>query len=89
MLYPVVFLFGHYVQTPLLMGRIGLPFWAALFIGNIAGVVLLNWLVPWSCRALDWWLNPRPREHGRLDLAGTALLIELYAICLGLFSWMS
>jgi len=42
MLYPVVFLFGHYVQTPLLMGRIGLPFWAALFIGNIAGVVLLN-----------------------------------------------
>ena len=40
MLYPVVFLFGRYVQTPFLMGRAGLPFWAALFIGNVVSVIV-------------------------------------------------
>jgi antibiotic biosynthesis monooxygenase (ABM) superfamily enzyme len=38
MLYPVVFLFGFYVQTPFLIGRAGLPFAIALFIGNVASV---------------------------------------------------
>ena len=38
MLYPVVFLFGLSVQTPLLIGRAGLPFAVALFIGNVASV---------------------------------------------------
>ena len=38
LLYPVVFLFGLLVQTPLLMRGIGLPFWLALFIGNVASV---------------------------------------------------
>ena len=31
-----------WVQTPLLMGRVGLPFWLALFIGNVVSVLLLN-----------------------------------------------
>ena len=39
LLYPVVFLFGLLVQTPLLMRGIGLPFWLALFIGNVASVL--------------------------------------------------
>ena len=47
LLYPVVFLFGLWVQTPVLMGKAGLPFWLALFIGNVVSVLLLNWLVPW------------------------------------------
>ena len=59
MLYPVVFLFGLYVQAPLLMGRAALPFWAALFIGNVVSIMLMNWLVPWTSQALDWWLRPR------------------------------
>ena len=42
LLYPVVFLFGAWVQTPLLMERAGLPFWLALFIGNVVSVLLLN-----------------------------------------------
>src|SRR5712672_4827094 len=46
LLYPVVFLFGTRVQTPLLMDRARLPFWLALFISNIASVILLSWLVP-------------------------------------------
>lgn len=89
MLYPVVFLFGRYVQTPVLMGWAALPFWAALFIGNIASVMLLNWLVPWSSQALDWWLKPRERDAKRVDTAGTALVIALYALCLLLFRWLS
>jgi hypothetical protein len=31
LLYPVVFLFGAWVQTPILMGKARLPFWLALF----------------------------------------------------------
>jgi uncharacterized protein len=86
MLYPVVFLFGLYVQTPLLMGWARLPFWAALFIGNVASVVLLNWLVPWACQALGWWLNATAPNRLRTDLAGAALVIGLYAVILYLFS---
>jgi hypothetical protein len=43
MLYPVVFLFGYFVQNPLLIGRAALPFAVALFIGNVMSVVLLNY----------------------------------------------
>jgi len=46
LLYPVVFLFGLFVQNPLLSVRAGLPFAFALFIGNVVSVVLLNYLVP-------------------------------------------
>ena len=38
LLYPVVFLFGALVGTPFLMPGKGLPFWLALFIGNIVSV---------------------------------------------------
>jgi antibiotic biosynthesis monooxygenase (ABM) superfamily enzyme len=89
MLYPVVFLFGLYVQAPLLMGREGLPFWAALFIGNIASVVLLNWLVPWASQMLGWWLNPRRRGRMRVDVGGAALVISVYGVILFVFSRMT
>jgi hypothetical protein len=56
---PVVFLFGAWVQTPILIGKGGLPFWLALFIGNIVSVLLLNWLVPWVSRGFGWWLAPK------------------------------
>ncbi len=89
MLYPVVFLFGRYVQTPFLMGWAGVPFWAALFIGNIASVVLLNWLVPWSCGVLGWWLTPRQNLRWLVNLAGALLISALYAVCLSVFYWIS
>jgi hypothetical protein len=84
-LYPVVFLFGTYVQTPLLIGRAGLPFWAALFIGNAVSVVLLNWLVPWASQRLGWWLNPAPRYRIHINVAGAALVACLYAVVLFVF----
>jgi uncharacterized protein len=58
MLYPVVFLFGYFVQTPYLTGRAALPFAIALFIGNIASVLLLTYLVPWVSERFAWWLQP-------------------------------
>ena len=86
LLYPVVFLFGIWVQAPVLMGKAGLPFWLALFIGNVASVLLLNWLVPLASRGFAWWLSPVRNAGGRIDLAGAALVVLLYAAWLIVFS---
>lgn len=79
MLCPVVFLFGYFVQNPLLTGRAALPFAVALFIGNVMSVVLLNYLVPWVSNRFVWWLQPAGNSARWVDLAGTALLVVLYA----------
>jgi len=86
LLYPVVFLFGMWVQTPFLIGKAGLPFWLALFIGNIVSVLLLNWLVPWTSRGFGWWLAPVRNAGGRTSLAGAGMIALLYAGWLFLFS---
>ena len=69
MLYPIVFLFGFFVQTPFLTGR-GLPFAIALFIGNIVSVVLLSYLVPWMAERFSWWLQPAGAHPRRIEVAG-------------------
>ena len=89
MLYPVVFLFGAWVQTPILIGWAGLPFWLALFIGNVVGVLLLNWLVPAVSRGFGWWLAPARDAGGRTTLAGAAVILLLYGVLLFLFSKLS
>jgi uncharacterized protein len=86
LLYPVVFLFGLWVQAPLLMGVLGLPFWLALFVGNVVGVVLLNYFVPWISQGFGWWLSPRPERRARVDLEGALLILALYGALLLLFS---
>ncbi len=86
LLYPIVFLFGVWVQTPLLMGKAGLPFWLALFIGNVVSVLLLNWLVPWTSRGFGWWLAPARNATRWTSPAGAALILLLYALWLFLFS---
>jgi antibiotic biosynthesis monooxygenase (ABM) superfamily enzyme len=80
MLYPVVFLFGAFVQTPYLTGRAGLPFAIALFIGNIASVLLLSYLVPLTSHRLSWWLQPTGAKPRRIEVIGTALVVALYAV---------
>jgi antibiotic biosynthesis monooxygenase (ABM) superfamily enzyme len=80
MLYPVVFLFGAFVQTPLLSGLAGLPFAIALFIGNVASVVILAYLVPWTSRGFGWWLRPADPRPRRTEVAGTLLIVALYAM---------
>jgi uncharacterized protein len=82
MLYPVVALFGVFVQTPILLQRASLPFMAALFLGNIVSVTLTSYLVPWISGWLSWWLQSNTRK---IDLVGTALVVFLYAMMVGVF----
>jgi antibiotic biosynthesis monooxygenase (ABM) superfamily enzyme len=83
LLYPVVFLFGAFVQTPWLMARAHVPFAAALFIGNIVSIVLLNYLVPWARRRLTCWLQPSGPVP---DRTGTALVVILYGAMVAAFT---
>jgi uncharacterized protein len=85
MLYPVVFLFGYFVQTPYLIGRAALPFAIALFIGNIVSVLLLNYLVPWTSTRFSWWLQPRGANPGRIAVAGTVLVVAFYGLMIVAF----
>jgi antibiotic biosynthesis monooxygenase (ABM) superfamily enzyme len=80
MLYPVVFLFGALVQSPYLIRRAGLPFAIALFIGNVASVLLLHYLVPWSSDRFSWWLHPTGTNLRRIDAIGTLVVVVLYCL---------
>jgi antibiotic biosynthesis monooxygenase (ABM) superfamily enzyme len=86
MLYPVVFMFGHWVQTPYLVGAAALPFAIALFIGNVVSVILLNYLVPWTSMRFAWWLQPASSNSGRITILGTAIVVALYALLLVAFT---
>jgi antibiotic biosynthesis monooxygenase (ABM) superfamily enzyme len=83
----VVFLFGALVQTPLLTRRAGLPFAIALFVGNVASVLLLNYLLPWTSNRFSWWLQPAGRAASWIDFVGAGLVIGLYALMVFLFAW--
>jgi antibiotic biosynthesis monooxygenase (ABM) superfamily enzyme len=83
-LYPVVFIFGVLVQTPFMTNK-GVPFWLALFAGQIFSVLVLNWLVPWTARQFDWWLSPQSLSVARNNLIGAGVVISLYAVCLLVF----
>ena len=85
MLYPVVFLFGLWVQTPFLTGRAGLPFAIALFVGNVASVILLNYLVPWASARFAWWLRPAGTNSKWIEVAGAAIVVALYILMLVAF----
>lgn len=85
-LYPVVFLFGFFVQTPLLMKAWSFPFWLALFCGNVFGVTVLNWLVPWISKRFAWWLQPAGTESQRQTLIGVAAVLVIYLACMLIFS---
>jgi len=91
-LYPIVFLFSIFVQTPLFIQH-GMPFWLALFFGNAFSTILLGWVVvPPLSKAFGWWLNPAgnavpARISGRwITLAGAALVVCLYLLFLLIFS---
>jgi antibiotic biosynthesis monooxygenase (ABM) superfamily enzyme len=86
MLYPVVFLFGYFVGTPILGRTLGWPFWLALFVGNVASVLILNWLVPWIGKRFAWWLQPAGSDTERNTLLGGAAVVAIYALSLFVFS---
>jgi antibiotic biosynthesis monooxygenase (ABM) superfamily enzyme len=85
-LYPLVFLFGMFVQQPLLIDRIRMPFWLALFVGNLISVVLLNWLVPWANKGLGWWLQPGGQASVRTHVLGAGVVVGIYGAWLFAFS---
>jgi antibiotic biosynthesis monooxygenase (ABM) superfamily enzyme len=87
-LYPTVFLFGYFVQTPILMRQLEWPFWLALFAANVAGVVILNWVVPWVSQRFRWWLQPAGRETEKRNLIGIVVVVALYGVALFAFSWV-
>ena len=62
LLYPIVFLWGVFVGTPLLAEQAQLPFAIALFIGNIFSVGLTGFMVPWVANRMGWWLQPSRRR---------------------------
>jgi antibiotic biosynthesis monooxygenase (ABM) superfamily enzyme len=87
-LYPVVFLFGLWVSQPILVDRLGTPFWLALFIGNIASVLLLGQIVPRVSHRFNWWINPAG-DPTRVNLTGVAVIVALYGLFLLLFSQLA
>jgi antibiotic biosynthesis monooxygenase (ABM) superfamily enzyme len=80
LLYPIVFLFGALVHTPVLIDRAHLPFAIALFVGNVVSVLLLNYLVPWMSNQFSWWLQPVGRNREAINIAGAGLLVAIYAL---------
>ena len=89
-LYPEVFLFGYLIQGPLLTNVVHMPFWLSLFVSNVAGVLLLNYLVPWTCKRFGWWLQIDAKADNasqqKKTSLGMALIVAIYALSLLIFS---
>jgi antibiotic biosynthesis monooxygenase (ABM) superfamily enzyme len=85
MLYPIVFLFGVFVATPLFSNKLALPFAISLFLGNIVSVVLTGFLVPWVANHFGWWLQPKGPRRLRTHLLGAGIIIALYAVMVVVF----
>jgi hypothetical protein len=86
LLYPIVFIFGLLVGTPILMGKLQLPFFLALFIGNVVSVLILNYVVPFTSKYLGWWLQPKSVDPKAINMVGAALMVALYLLSLIIFS---
>lgn len=83
-LYPVVFLWGFFISEPLLLQH-GVPFWLALFVGNLVSTQFLGWwAVPFAFRRFGWWLAPKPGL--KRDILGYGLLVALYALSMAVFA---
>jgi uncharacterized protein len=84
LLYPIVFLWGVVVGTPLLANKFNMPFAIALFVGNIFSVGMTGFMVPWVANRMGWWLNPT-RNVVRANLLGAGLICAIYVACVLVF----
>lgn len=83
-LYPIVYLWGYLVGDPLL-AALGVPFWLALFLGNLFSTQVLGWwAVPWAFDRFADWLSPTcpPRRNA----IGFALLLTLFGLSMALYA---
>ena len=85
LLYPIVFLFGVFVQTPLFMNILKLPFPVALFLGNVVSVALTGYLVPLVADRFGWWIQPKANVL-RTNLIGAGIMVAIMAACVVTFT---
>lgn len=86
LLYPIVFLFGYFVQAPYLSKVLDLPFSISLFCGNVVSTVALGFLVPVLANRMRWWLKPAGPQARRTDILGAAAIACLYACLVVVFT---
>ena len=87
MLYPIVFLWGYLIDVPFIQGRAGIPFWLALFIGNIFSTQLLGWwAAPWIFKVFGWWM-PSTAPASR-QVAGYAILAVLFVLSMAAYAYL-
>ena len=84
LLYPVVFLFGLLVQTPLLTSRAGCRSGSRCSSAT-SPAFCAHLLVPWASNRFGWWLQPAGPHPRRIEIAGVALLVALYAAMVFVF----
>jgi len=84
LLYPIVFLWGVWVGTPILQDQMNMPWALNLFIGNIFSVALTGFMVPWVANHMGWWMSPKTNVL-RANLLGAALVCAIYALSIWLF----
>ena len=77
-LFPIVMLEARFL-SPLLAA---LNSSLSMFMGNVISVALTTWLtMPLFIKAFGWWLFPRAKGSPLgVDLAGTAVIVALFAI---------
>ena len=82
MLYPTVMILGL-VLSPRLTA---LPFAVSMFIGNMASVALLTWLLmPPANRAFGFWLTPAGARGRLVELGGIGIILAGYALAIAIF----
>jgi uncharacterized protein len=84
LLYPIVFLWGVWVGTPILQDKMNMPWALNLFIGNIFSVLLTGFMVPWVANHMGWWMFPKGNVL-RANLLGALLVCAIYAACVWVF----
>ena len=84
LLYPIVFLWGVWVGTPLLQNKLNMPWALNLFIGNIFSVALTGFGVPWVANRMGWWMSPKGNAL-RANLLGALLICVVYVISIAVF----
>jgi len=83
-LYPAVFLWNYFIGAPLLDAH-GVPFWLALFIGNVASTQLLGWwIAPAAFKKLDWWMQSG--QGWKTNLLGYGLLTVSYVLSMAVYA---
>ena len=82
-LYPIVMLEQLFLNP--LLHSLGMA--EAIFIGNLLSVAATGFLlIPLAIRAFEWWLLPGPNASSKVEVAGIALIVGLYALSIVVFA---